>query len=261
MKEIYLFISDFDKTLSFTDTGYLLSDKLGISADKYKKKIYQIRERNIVQLGGELSHLIIRDPDYKGKVTRDLLIGVGKQIKLKKNVAELFFVLEEGFKKRVFLAYIVSAAPHEVISEAVNKFLPGERIFGTDFIFDDNDVVVDVKRTGAGDAKVATVDLLKNKNHIPRDRIIYVGDGSSDMHVMLHVGAYSGYPIAVSHSPYLGHISKRTVISDNALGVLVPILENIVGYTEEEIRDFFSKIGHSIQEWNRTRVEWVDFQD
>ncbi len=261
MKETYLFISDFDKTLSFTDAGYLLSEKLGISNEEFKKKIYQIREKNIVQLGGELSHLVVRDPDYQGRVTKEILIEVGTEIKLKKNVEELFYLLTKGFNNKNFLVYIVSAAPYEVINSAVRKFLTNDHIFGTEFIFDNNGVVIDVKRTGAGDAKVATVDQLKNKNHTPRDKIIYVGDGSSDVHVMLHVGAYSGYPIAVSHSPYLGHIAKRTVISDNALGVLVPILEDIIGYSEEEIRDFFVKNKHSVQEWNRTRVEWVELED
>ncbi|MFH1239042.1 MAG: hypothetical protein V1653_02905 [bacterium] len=59
----------------------------------------------------------------------------------------------------------------------------------------------------------------------------------------------------------MGHISKRTVVSDNALAVLVPIMEGIAGYPDEKIRDFFEKIGHPIQEWNRTRVEWLDLED
>jgi len=261
MKDSYLFVSDFDKTLSFSDTGYLLSEKLGISPEAYKNKINKIREKNIVQLGGELPHLIIRDPDYKGKVSRDLLKKVGAQITLKKNVAELFTFLGQGFDDKHFLVYIVSAAPQEIISEAISRFLPADRIFGTDFIFNDTGVVVDVRRTGAGDAKVATVDELKNNNRIPREKIIYVGDGVSDIHVMLHVGTYGGYPIAVSQSPYMGHISKRAGVSDNALAVLVPIMEDIAGYPDEKIRDFFEKIGHPIQEWNRTRVDWLDLED
>jgi HAD superfamily phosphoserine phosphatase-like hydrolase len=261
MKDTYLFISDFDKTLSFSDTGYLLSEKLGISVETYKNKIAKIREKNIVQLGGELPQLITVDPDYKGKVTKDLLQEVGAEIKLKNNVSELLGFLSKGFNGTNFLVYVVSAAPYDVISEAVGKFLPRENIFGTDFIFNDKNVVADVRRTGAGDAKVSTVDELKNRNKIPREKIIYVGDGVSDIHVMLHVGTYGGYPIAVSQSPYMGHISKRTIVSENALAVLAPILEDIVGYSDEKIRDFFEKIGHPIQEWNRTRMEWLDLED
>ena len=261
MKDTHLFISDFDKTLSFSDTGYLLSEKIGISAEAYRSKIAKIREKNIVQLGGELPQLVTADADYKGKVNKELLKKVGSEIKLKKNVPELFNFLSKGFNGTNFLVYVVSAAPYEVISEAVGKFLPRENIFGTEFIFNDKNIVVDVKRTGAGDAKVATVDELKNRNKIPRENIIYVGDGVSDIHVMLHVGTYGGYPIAVSQSPYMGHISKRTVVSDNALAVLVPILEDIAEYSDEKIRDFFTGIGHPIQEWNRTRVEWLDLED
>ena len=51
------------------------------------------------------------------------------------------------------------------------------------------------------------------------DRIVYVGDGSSDIHVMLHVNRRDGFTIAVSENKYLAPIAKRSVISDNALAI------------------------------------------
>ena len=56
----------------------------------------EIKRRNIVQLGGELAHLVIRDPDYIGKVTKDILYEVGREVKLKKNVLELIKILKKG---------------------------------------------------------------------------------------------------------------------------------------------------------------------
>jgi len=73
MKKKILFVSDFDKTLSVGDVGYILSAKLGVSAEQFDRKVEEIKRRNIVQLGGELAHLIIRDPDYVGKVSKKLL--------------------------------------------------------------------------------------------------------------------------------------------------------------------------------------------
>ena len=108
-----------------------------------------------------------------------------------------------------------------------------------------------------GQGKVTSADFLREKNKIPRDRIIYVGDGSSDLHVMLHVNAYGGYPIAVSSSPYLGHISKRTVLSDSALSILTPVLEDILGYKETQIKKFFIDLGHTISEWSRVKTDWI----
>jgi hypothetical protein len=49
-----------------------------------------------------------------------------------------------------------------------------------------------------------------------------MGDGSSDLFVMLHVNTREGYTIAVSEAKFIGRVAKRTVLSDSALSVLVP---------------------------------------
>ncbi len=100
--------------------------------------------------------------------------------------------------------------------------------------------------------------MLKEKENVPRDAIVYVGDGSSDVHVMLHILSYNGYPITVSPSPYMGHICRRSVISDNVLSILVPILEDLLKYDKEKIRAYFEGRGHTILEWNRADTEWLD---
>ena len=57
------------------------------------------------------------------------------------------------------------------------------------------------------------------------DHTIYVGDGSSDVHVMLHVNNRDGFTIAVSENRQLASIAKRTVLSDDAFSIVVPILD------------------------------------
>lgn len=259
MKQKYLFISDFDKTLSREDSGYFISEKIGISSDAYEEKVKALRQKNLVQLGGELAYLVTRDNDFKGKITKDLLRQVGEETRLKKNVSQLVQALKKGIDDKCFSVFIATAAPTDLVASALKEIIPETDIFGTTFIYNDKGVVVDLKETGAGDAKVAIVDLLKMREKVPRDRIIYVGDGLSDMRVMLHVNIYNGYPIAVSGSSYLGHISHRTVISDTASAVLIPILEDILGYSESKIIDFFSNLKTPIGEWKRAKVEWVDF--
>lgn len=257
MKKKILFASDFDKTLSVGDIGYILNAKLGVSAEQFDQKIEEIKRRNIVQLGGELAHLIIRDPDYAGKVSKDLLYEVGKEVELKKGVAELMKILAEGIENCHFSTYIVSAAPKECIEKAVEHIFPAENVYGTTFIYK-NGIVQDVERTNAGHAKVSTLDMLKQKENVTRYAIIYVGDGSSDVHVMLHVMSYQGYTITVSPAPYMGHICRRSVISDNALSILVPILEDLFKYDEGKVRKFFEDRKHVILEWNRADTEWLD---
>ncbi len=260
-KERYLFVSDFDKTLSLDDTGYLLAEKLGISPQEFDHKLGEVRRKNIVQLGGELAYLITRDEDFCGRVSKSLLREVGREAKLKNNVPKLISLLNKGIEDKSFFAYVTSAGPWDIIAQALDGIIPPENIYATTFEYDKHDIVTEVERTGAGDAKVATLDALKIHLKVPRSQIIYVGDGISDVHVMLHVKAYNGYPIAVSSSPYMGHIAKRTVISDNALAVLIPILEELNGYSERQIIDFFSKLKIPINEWNRASVEWVDLGD
>ncbi|MEW6170508.1 MAG: haloacid dehalogenase-like hydrolase, partial [Candidatus Omnitrophota bacterium] len=197
----------------------------------FEKKIEEIQRRNIAQLSGELAHLIIRDSDYAGKVTKDLLCEVGKEVKLKKGVTELMKILAQGIDSYSFSTYIVSAAPRECVEKAMEHILPAENIYGTTFIYK-NGIIQDVERTNAGNAKVATLDMLKEKENVPRNDIIYVGDSSSDVHVMLHIMSYNGYAIIVSPSPYMGHICRRSVISDNVLSILVPILEDFLKYDQ-----------------------------
>ena len=89
----------------------------------------------------------------------------------------------------------------------------------------------------AGYGKVAVLDELQARLGVTHDRIVYMGDGSSDVHVMLHVNRRDGLTIAVSETKYIAQIARRTVLSDDALSVLVPVLEDIVGWDASQIRD------------------------
>lgn len=258
MNKKHLVLSDFDKTLSVDDAGVILSAKLGIPLEEFTARVEAIKRKNITQLGGELAYLIINDPAYKGKVSKDLLYQTGSEVRLKKNVPDLIKILSEGFDNRAFSFYVLSAAPQEIVEKALDGILPADHIYGTTFIFDQNDIAVDIERTGAGHAKVATLDMLKEREKVPRYRIIYVGDGASDVHVMLHVLSYKGYTISVSLTPYMSHICKRTIVSENALAVIVPILEDILRYDESQVRKFFEERHHTIQEWNKAKTEWVE---
>jgi predicted HAD superfamily phosphohydrolase len=108
---------------------------------------------------------------------------------------------------------------------------------------------------------VEAVDELRVMLGIPRDRVVYVGDGTSDLHVMLHVNRGDGFTIAASETKHITQIAKRTVISDDALSVLVPILEEIGGYGRSQIRSLFEEYGFLIQEWDRVRTDWLTIRD
>ncbi|PYU09113.1 MAG: hypothetical protein DMG29_20390, partial [Acidobacteria bacterium] len=114
-----------------------------------------------------------------------------------------------------------------------------------------------IDRATAGYGKVAVLDELQTTLQIGPDQIIYVGDGSSDIHVMLHVNVRDGFTIAVSETKDVTQIAKRTVLSANSLAILVPILEKIVGWERPRIREFFESYGFLIQGWDKVRTDWL----
>jgi hypothetical protein len=79
--------------------------------------------------------------------------------------------------------------------------------------------------------------------------------------VMLHVNRTDGMTIAVSENKYITQIAKRTILSDDALSVLVPILEEIAGWGPERIRALFESHGVLIQQWDKVRTDWLTLGD
>jgi HAD superfamily phosphoserine phosphatase-like hydrolase len=255
MSKEYLLASDFDQTLSFNDSGLILSELLGCRS--FAEKVAGLSRTNLVQQGGELAYLLRHDPEFRA-VRREHLVEVGRRVRLKRNIALLVSLLREGIEGHRFAFYVVSAAPEEVIQSALEGLLPADHIFGTRFEYDPaTGEIRSIVRVPAGYGKVAVLDVLQAKLEVAANRIVYVGDGSSDVHVMLHVNRRDGFSIAVSENRHLNQIARRTVLSDDALSVLVPILEEIVGLPDAGIRAFFEGHGLLIQEWDKVRTDWV----
>ena len=91
----------------------------------------------------------------------------------------------------------------------------------------------------AGYGKVVVLGELEAQLQISPDRIVYVGDGSSDVHVMLHVNNRDGFTVAVSETKHVTRIASRTVRGSTTLSVLVPILEGVLGWDAVRIRELF----------------------
>jgi 2-hydroxy-3-keto-5-methylthiopentenyl-1-phosphate phosphatase len=248
----YLFVSDFDQTLSFNDSGLVLSEMLGIAG--FQEKISGLSRIHMVQQGGELAYLLLHDPEFR-RVRRHDLIEAGKRIRLKQNIHLLSRMLEDldGFR---FPFYVVSAAPEEVIQSALDGIVPEDHIFGTRFRYDQSTGEIEsIVRVPAGYGKVAVLEELRSRLPIGHDCIVYVGDGSSDVHVMLHVNRLDGLTIAVSENKYITQIARRTILSEDASSVLVPILEEIVGWKSNRIRALFQSQGLVLQEWDKVRTD------
>jgi phosphoserine phosphatase len=253
----YLLASDFDQTLSFNDSGLILSELVGIPAKIFEAKVATLAIQNLVQQGGELGYLLLHDPEYRARVRKEHLVQAGKGVRLKKNIRQLSELLASAIPGYHFDFHVISAAPQEVIESALANILSADHIHGTQLQYDSSGQVESIIRVNAGYGKVAVLDDLQKKLQVGPERILYVGDGGSDIHVMMHVNRREGFTIAVSQARHIAPIAKRTVLSDDALSVMVPILEEIAGWDTTGIRTFFEAQGLFIQEWDRVRADWL----
>src|SRR3982074_786246 len=104
----YLFASDFDQTLTFNDTGYVLSELLGISVQEFERKIKGMAKLNLVQQGAELSYLLLHDPEFRARVRKEHLLQAGKRIRLKENIKQVYEILDRRIEGFHFDFYVLS---------------------------------------------------------------------------------------------------------------------------------------------------------
>ena len=259
MVQQYLLASDFDQTLSFNDSGVVLAELIGVQG--FHDKVRGLAEINLVQQGAELSYLVLHDPEFR-RVRSHHLVEAGKEIRLKHDVALFAKTLEtlaEGFQ---FDFHVISAAPQEIIQSALEGIVRPENIHGTKFYYDPgNGEVKAIVRASAGWGKVTVLEEIRAQLGISHDHIIYMGDGSSDLPVMMHVNQYDGLTIAVSDGEYITRIARRTVLSDNAMSALIPVLEEVLRWDSSKIRRFFATQGLMLKEWGKTRTDLLTIKE
>src|SRR3989440_2549913 len=185
----YIFASDFDQTLTFNDSGYVLAELVGIPTEEFARKSKGMAKINLVQQGAELAYLLLHDPEFKAKVRKEHLHEAGKRIRLKGDIQALYQILETGVDGYSFDFYVLSAAPVEVIRSALEGIVPQDHIFGTEFAYKPTGEIDRIVRAVAGYGKVAVLDELQSNLQVAPHDVVYVGDGSSDIHVMLHVNS------------------------------------------------------------------------
>src|SRR3984893_782883 len=259
MLKQYLLASDFDQTLSFNDSGVDQSELIGFHG--FHDKVKGLAQVNLVQQGAELAYLILHDPDFR-RVRREHLAETGKRIRLKNDVALFARALEnlaDGYK---FHFNVISAAPQEIIQSALEGIVPADRIFGTRFRYNEQTGEVEsIIRATAGWVKITVLEEIPALLGISPDNVIYMGDGSSDLPVIMHVNQHDGLTIAVSEAKFITRIAQRTVLSDNTMSVLVPVLEEVLRWDSVKIRRFFATYGLTLREWDKMRTDMLTIEE
>ena len=188
-----------------------------------RQKVEGLAASNLVQQGGELAYLIRHDPEFRG-VRREHLVEAGRRVRLRSDIPALVEFLERGLdglpvlvlrdlgraarsrssrRSRASCRRTTSSAPSSTTTRARAR----------------------CGRSAACRRATARSRWSRSSRSgwaSRPDRTIYVGDGSSDVHVMLHVNNRDGFTIAVSENKQLARIAKRTVLSDNAFSDRAP---------------------------------------
>lgn len=255
----FLIASDFDQTLSFNDSGHVLAELVGIEG--FADKVAGLSRSTLVNQGAELAYLLRHDPAFRG-VRREHLIAAGKRVRLKHHVDRFAALLAGQLGENRFHFYVISAAPQEVVQSALEGIVPADHVFGTQFDYEPGTgEIASIRRVPAGYGKVAVLQTLGAELGIPPDRTVYIGDGSSDLQVMHDVNSRDGFTVAVSETKSIGRIAARTVLSDDALSVLVPILEDILHWDTRQIRELFQSHGFALKEWDKIQTDWISFHE
>jgi predicted HAD superfamily phosphohydrolase len=155
---------------------------------------------------------------------------------------------------------VISAAPRRLFSRPWKELC--RQITCTRFRYNEATGEVDsIIRAAAGWGKITVLEDLRANLGVRHDHIIYMGDGSSDLPVMMHVHQYDGLTIAVSEAKFIARVAKRTVLSANAMSVLVPVLESVMNWKSAEIRRFFGSYGLTLLEWDRMHTDILTIQE
>ena len=102
----YLIASDFDQTLSFNDSGIVLSELIG--ASNFREKVRGLSDIHLVQQGAELTYLLRHDPEFRC-VRHAHLIEAGQQVRLKQDIKRFVECLNVGVEGYDFSFYVISA--------------------------------------------------------------------------------------------------------------------------------------------------------
>lgn len=109
----YLLASDFDQTLSFNDSGIVLSELVGTPAREFEPQTTLLSSQNLVRQGGGLAYLLLHDPDYYFGVRISDLVQAGKQMRLKHHIKRLRKFLGNTIGDCRLDLHVISAAPRK----------------------------------------------------------------------------------------------------------------------------------------------------
>jgi hypothetical protein len=238
-----LMLSDFESTLSSTSSGRVLSQQVGISDQAFEKKIARLHEQNLVQPEGELAYLLLHDPDYQSRVRKAHLEQAGKEAVVRKNARRFVSLLHDTLIDTLhFDFHAISPIPGELGVSALENVVPPEHIHATELLYNASGQAGSLTCVNAGYGKVTVLESIERTVSA---ELTYLGGSLSDVHAMLYVNAGNGLTIATSEGECVIQVAQHVAPGDDAMRLLPPILENVVGWSGAQITGFLAAQGMS----------------
>lgn len=270
-KPIIAICYDFDGTLSPGNMQeYDFFPKLKMKPKKFweesKKKAKAAKADEILAY----MFLMLRKADQKDvEVTRSAFAEYGKKLKLYQGVSGWFKRINALYPKNGF------EIQHFVISSGLREMIEGSKIsknfkktYASSFMYDNNDVACwpaqainyttktqFLFRINKGildewDNKGINDYLPKEERPIPFSRMIYIGDGSTDIPCMKLVKDQGGYSIAVykSHTKSKKEQAQK-LLRDGRVNFIAPADYSKNGILDKQIKSVIGKMMEQYKVW------------
>ena len=235
-------IYDFDGTLSTTDMqNYGLIPTFGMSCKTFWNKANTFGDQNMMeQITSSMYYVFKTAKDKKIPLTRELFFECGKNIQFFEGV-ENWFERINHYGDMLDLEiehYVISAGYEEIIEGcAIRKYF--KEVYGCAYAYDDKGEAVWPARVvnystktqylskinkglGKLDDKLVNEFMEDSKRRVPFPRIIYFGDGMTDIPSMKLVKDRGGNAIAV-YKPKSAHKEKAIkLLKDDRVNFALP---------------------------------------
>ncbi|MBR3662236.1 MAG: haloacid dehalogenase-like hydrolase [Alphaproteobacteria bacterium] len=236
------FVYDFDETLSTTYMqDYFLIPELGMKPETFWKKANKWSADNGVdQVTGSMYYFKMMAEKKGVLLTKENLAYCGKFIVFFKGVEEWFNRIKKYGK------YLDLDIEHYIISSGYEEIIEGcsirkcfKDVYGCAFAYDGNGLPIWPARVvnysgkvqylskinkglGKFEDKAVNEYIPDDRRRIPFSRIIYFGDGMTDIPSMKMVKNHNGIAIAV-YKPHSSHKDKAfKLLKDNRVNFALP---------------------------------------
>lgn len=235
-------VYDFDETLSTTYMqDYVLIPELGMTPKTFWKKANQWSIDNCAdQITGSMYYFMKTAKEKGIQLTRENFCYCGTLVKYYKGVEEWFERINAYGKERGLKIehYVISSGYEEILAgTSIAKYLTGA--YGCSYAFGEDGTPVWPARVvnystkvqylskinkglGKLDDKLVNEYMEDGKRRVPFARIVYFGDGMTDIPSMKLVKSRGGNAIAV-YKPKSNHKEKAIkLLKDNRVNFALP---------------------------------------